>query len=334
MEASEEQVQIATDMTHLTSLNICTTQQSTTGSPLAIAAHNPGLQSYSWHNWPADCTIQADAWTLMLTSCSSLCTLCLYGIILDDSGVAALLTYGTSITTLDLGTTALTTSKQDWPCKWQRLTVEGDLQELAYLPLKSVQHLQIRCTQGPNHQQEHLHLPNNILPMQLSAVLHLATSNLALCPARRSAPPSCLKLSGGATSTRLPQGALQSLTPLAAWRITDLQLDLVTVLDSHEMDAIADTCAASLTSLSVNGANVDTGFFVSLAARYLQLQKLDLRRGITSIDVDELTWWLSTHRKDSPRTLDLQVSRHCRYSGDLEYAIQELDLTNTSLTLY
>jgi hypothetical protein len=142
-----------------------------------------------------DQVLQPDLLRTVLTSCMRLTQLQLTGVWLDDQGLEMLLTHGTSITGLELGRTSLTTSKADWACSWRELKLYGTLQEFAYLPLKSVQQLQVVRHGVYQESLVHLDLPSDTPAAQLLHLLHQATTNLACCPAWvRSPPPELLLL--------------------------------------------------------------------------------------------------------------------------------------------
>jgi hypothetical protein len=211
---------LAAHVTGLTSLTIC---DDDTGAVLgeqqvAVAVQNQGLRSlslssrlYSYH------TLQPDLLQEVLSSCTALTQLTLTCGELDDQGLGVLLTHGTSITDLMLGNTSLTTSKADWPCSWRKLDLyEGTLQEFAYLPLKSVQQLEVR-RQRLDTSWVQLALDSDTPAEQLPDLLHQATRNLASCPAWLKAPPSDLLLHGyvqDLTSVQRVQ-LLQALAPVA-----------------------------------------------------------------------------------------------------------------------
>jgi hypothetical protein len=268
-------VGLAEQLTGLTSLTISTDGAVMDEQQVAVAAQNQALRSLSLVNeqLPGQ-VLQPEVLCQVLTSCTGLTQLTLPDIWIDDQGLEVLLTRGTSITNLTLGETILTTSKADWGCSWRKLKVHGELQEFAYLPLKSVQQL--------HPYLGNLYLPPNTPVAQLPDLLHQATTNLASCPAWVKAPPSELTLSGGAqylTSDQRLQ-LLQALAPVAGRHVSKPMLDVNMQLGGAEVEALASSLAESLTILHLNSATLLDSFWRPLAQRFTHLQELRLDSGI------------------------------------------------------
>jgi hypothetical protein len=215
----------------------------------AVAAQNQGLRSLSLMNtYFQEKQLQPYLLRQVLTSCTGLKQLLLGSVCIDDQGLEELLTHGTSITELTLGSTILTTSKADRPCSWRKLSIYGTLQEFAYLLFSSVQQLVVR-TGGPAPVVE-MFLPSDTPPAQLLHLLHQATTNLASCPAWAKAPPHELVLCGTAQDLTSAQRLqlLQALAPVAGGHVNTLRLTARMQLGQAEVEAIAGSFAGSLTS--------------------------------------------------------------------------------------
>jgi hypothetical protein len=278
---------MAADLTCLTSLSICTHGPNIQQMAAAIAAQNLNLidltltTSYQ--------PLESDLLKHVLTSCTRLSSLTLHGLTVDDPGLAAVLTHGTSITSLDLGSTALTTSQANRSCSWWRLSIYGHLQEFACLPLHSIQDLTIRATeqmQLPPHLTPFiLTLPADLPTEQAAALLHQATTNLSSCPACTRSPPSELYLLGHNTddlgwTAPLHLQLLHNLAPLSTWKLTQLTYDMPAALGGTEMEALANTFGPTLTSLNLRSFLLEDSFWQPLAQRFPHLRTLALGDGL------------------------------------------------------
>jgi hypothetical protein len=220
--------------------------------------------------------LQPDLLRQVLTSCTGLTQLTLITQKLNDQGLGVLLTHGTSITDLTLGRSSLTTSKADWACNWRKLVLHNPtLQELAYLPLKSVQQLQDLRHGGPAPFVE-LDLPSDTPAAQLPDLLRQATTNLASCPAWAKAPPTELRLYGGDFTSAQRVQLLQALAPVAGRHVSRLVLWIDTELGAAEAEAIAGSFAGGLTYLSLISSTLLDSFWRPLAERFPSLQELYL----------------------------------------------------------
>jgi hypothetical protein len=225
----------------------------------------------------------------VLTSCTRLAQLQLSGVWIDDQGLEEVLTHGTSITDITLGKTSLTSSKADWACSWRKLVFCGSLQEFAYLPLRSVQRLQVirHSVYGLQPYQVklgQLDLPSDTPIAQLPDLLHQATRNLASCPAWVRAPASELQLHGsahGLTSDQRVQ-LLQALAPVAGRHVSKLRIDVGMQLARADVEAMASSFAGSLTSLHLDSATLLDCFWRPLVQHFPNLQELGLGRNVSA----------------------------------------------------
>jgi hypothetical protein len=304
---------IAEHLTGLTSLDIITEGTALDEQQVTVAAQNQGLRSLTLgSDGKPEQVLQPDLLQRVLTSCTGLTQLTLtLGV--DDQGLGVLLTHGTSITDLMLGNTSLTTSKADWACSWRKLTLcDGVLKEFAYLPLRTVQELQVRPLRLWAHETLEplvgLSLPKGIPTAQLPDLLHQATTNLASCPAWAEALPSELRLSGAAEYLDSAQGLqlLQALAPVAGRHVSKLFLDLKMDLGQAEVEALADALAGSLTHLHLNSATLHATFWRSLAQHFPNLQELYLDSNLRAAAMDLAVYLAMLSSKGQP-TPDIKV---------------------------
>jgi hypothetical protein len=276
-------VPIAAHLTALTRLTISSTEAVLNEQQLALVMQNQGLRSLSLVNRELPLRrLQPNLLRQVLTSCTALTQLTLTCRRVDDQGLGVLLTHGTSITDLTLGTASLKTSKADRACSWRKLVLHrGTLQEYAYLPLKSVQQLQ-RVEDGDQATLGKFALPHDTPAAQLPDLLHQATTNLASCPAWTSAPPSELQLVGSPQDLTSAQRVqlLQALAPVAGRHVSKLVLHVKMELGPAEVEAIASNFAGSLTSLHLDLVTLHDSFWRPLTQHFHSLQELWLGNNI------------------------------------------------------
>jgi hypothetical protein len=249
----------------------------------AVAAQNQGLRSLSLMNRGLpQRVLQPDLLQKVLTSCTGLTQLVLTCGRVDDQGLRVLLTHGTSITELTLGSTILTTSKADWPCSWRKLSIYGTLQEFAYLPFSSVQQLVVRTGYQPPAVE--VTLPHDTPAAQLPDLMHQASHNFASCPAWFTAPPPELLLCGDPQDLTSAQRVqmLQALAPVAGRHVSKLVLHVKVQLGGAEVEALANHLAGSLTSLHLDRATLHDSFWKPLAQHFPHLQELCLGSSLTA----------------------------------------------------
>jgi hypothetical protein len=289
--------ELAEHLTGLTRLTVSSGGAVLGEQQIAVAVQNRGLRSLSLiYGWWSKRKLQPDLLRQVLTSCTGLTQLTLHYLMIGDQGLEVLLTHGTSITDLTLGRPSLTTSKADWACTWRKLELcDGTLQDLAYLPLKAVQQLQLTTHDGTSSALGHLYLPTDILPAQLPDLLHQATTNLASCPAWAKAPPSELGLSGDAYALTSAQRVelLQALAPVGGRHVTTLQLHVKMQLGGAEVEAIAGSFAGSLTSLHLDYATLQDSFWEPLAQHFPSLHELCLGQRVKA-NVQSVASYLAT----------------------------------------
>jgi hypothetical protein len=301
----------------------------------ALIVQNKGLNSLSLANRQySEQVLQPDLLQQVLTNCTSLTQLMLTSGAVDDQGLEVLLTHGTSITDLTLYATTLTSSKAERACSWHRLTLLGAaLQQLAYLPLKSVQELHTTTghfvASGQRHRVLHFW---NAPDEQLPYLLHQATTNPASCPAWVKAPPSELTLSGSAqylTSDQRLQ-LLQALAPVAGRHVSKLRLSVRMQLGQAEVEAIASSFPDSLTSLHLDWATLHDSFWKSVAEHFPSLQQLWLGDHIRADAMDLAEYLAMSSRSVLPR-LDVNISPtilNQQDSARLQARINEWGLEN------
>jgi hypothetical protein len=310
-------VKLAERCTGLTSLSIKTEQAVLGEQQVAVAAQNQGLRSLGLMSRQLSAQrLQPDLLQKVLSSCTALTQLTLTCGRVDDQGV--LLTHGTSITDLTLGNTSLTTSKADWPCSWHKLKLRyATLQDLAYVPLRSVQELRVTRNGSPWALGQ-FDLPSRTPAAQLLRLLRQATTNLASCPAWVKAPPSELALVVRVSGLTAAQGLqlLRALAPVAGRHVTKLRLEAPMQLGQAEVEAIASSFAGSLTSLHLRSATLHDSFWKPLAQHFPNLQELLLEVGIKA-DVMSVAMYLamvSCRQSASHQRLHADIG--CFYESD------------------
>jgi hypothetical protein len=311
LEGPDSLVPVALHLTGLTSLTIETERAARDELPIAVVTQNQGLRSLNLvYGSVTGQLLQPDLLQEVLTSCISLTQLALHNLIVYDQGMSVLLTHGTSITDLTLGRTSLTTSKAHWACCWRKLVLhQRTLPEFAYLPLKSVQHLQVGYDKQASWVQ--LDLPSDIPPAQLPDLVQKATTNLASCPAWAKAPPTQLLLSGHPQDLTTAQQVqlLKALAPAAGRHVSKLFLDVEMQLGQAEVDTLANLLSGSLTSLHLDSATLHDSFWRPLAQHFPNMQELCLNSGIKAAAVD-VEMYLASFTSSTPRRLDIHIEAY------------------------
>jgi hypothetical protein len=333
-------VHIATSITNLTSLDVCTHPACIDTLLTRVLPNNPQLGTLSvTHTGYPPTLLQPDMVSSALLSCTNLTTLKLHSsLALDDDGLSQLLLHGTSITELELGTTALTASKADWACSWKKLTIYNRLQELAFLPLATVDQLVTHTHLGPSALR-YLCLPQDVPPAELPALLGQACHNLASCSACTRAPPPQLVLRGNAAALTQEQRLqlLHALTPLQPWRMTGFQLDIAMTLGAAEVETLASALPHSLTFLELNSITLLDPCWRSFSDHLPGLQTLSLGSQLATSALNA-AMYLAHRQKTAPHCLQLHIRTDTfsdDYSGTrLLQSIHLWSLPNVSLHVH
>jgi hypothetical protein len=338
LQGTAEQIQIATCLTALTSLTIITEERGMENLSTRIATNNPGLDSFTWtKSWEQYQSHPPAAYlSTVLTGCTALRTLVLHGHTIRDDGVTVLLTHGNNITDLVLSHTALTIDNAHRPCSWRKLTIDGKLHELAYLPLNPVQELlQRRCQRSDG--QQVLECFNELPATQLAQLLHQACANLASCPALLRRPPSEVLVQGHVpwdTPAAQHTQVLQALTPLGAWNISKLALHVGGMeLGRAEAEAITHTFSSSLTSLQLGDGRVCGSFWACLEQKLPRLQEVILDRCLHT-DAMDVAAYLAMTCCNATRSCAMHIHTGHEYSKRLQDAITAWSLSNVTLTVH
>jgi hypothetical protein len=247
----------------------------------------------------------------LITSCSGLTELQLNSRDIDQDGLDTLLAHGTNITQLTLSSSSrLTASRAHVPCSWKVLKLtEPSLQQLAYLPLNSVQEL----AAGSSGNTLRLHLNSAIPAPQLLSLLSQATTNLAACPACNTQPQRFTGFQlAGTFPTLTPQQRVQLFEALAPLRV--LQLERLSIATNEglelglpEVEALAHSLGDSIKVLEFWGCTVVSSFWRPLAQRLPNLQHLQL--GFDArVGVSDLSFFLGMRSQANPDSPDLTVS--------------------------
>jgi hypothetical protein len=202
---------------------------------VALAANNPNLQELHLQCERLASSAEPHLQHLF-TSCQHLTSLDLFRSFVSPPALDAILTHGTSLTSLAVDTVKAVFDRTTVACSWQKLCVydlhEPVLHHLANLPLHSVRELRV----GDNSINT-LQLPYSTMIFDsVPEVLHQAALNLAGCPAWKEAnitgirvmvePHATSALPAGAKySSRLSRQLIAALAPLASPRITELEID-------------------------------------------------------------------------------------------------------------
>jgi hypothetical protein len=275
-------VSIAAQLTGLTSLIIDSNNSADVEQMFRVAGQNTGLVKLKFRNYAPLHRFRASHHQFtLLSNCPSLTQLDMRGLQIDGQALDLLLTHCTSITRLTLGGTTLDSSRADRQCSWRKLSLQGSsegiLSQLAYLPLRSVQELEV------SHDEVSckvvLPLPASVPAAQLPSLLHQAATNLASCPAWISAAPSYLDLQGGGQGLTAELVQLfQALAPLGGPHVTKVTIGLLEQLElgSAEVQALASCIGGSLRTLTLGICTLQGTFWKALAHHLPHLSFISL----------------------------------------------------------
>jgi hypothetical protein len=245
----------------------------------------------------------------LLINCPALTRLDLFHRSINQGGLDALLTYGTRITHLTLSSISFTASRADVPCNWKILHLDQpSLQQLAYLPLSSVQELTMGRISPINTLQLWLH-PEAAISQQLT-LLSQAASNLAACPACVKHSLKGVVLTGYSTILT-PQQRVQlfeALAPLRAIHVERLSIYSPLELGSPEVEALAHSLGDSIVYLNFLGCTLTASCWLPLAQRFPHLQELTINSDVNT-SVADLSSFLGILRQSRPDSFTLSISR-------------------------
>jgi hypothetical protein len=337
LEQSGTMMRLVARVTGLTSLVVHQRRETLDQQVVMFAAGNLRLQKLAMEGSAKD--LAAGHLQHLLITCSTLTQLTLHRSI-DQDGLDALLTHGTRITHFTLNSCSLTASRAHVPCTWKvlRLT-EPSLQQLAYLPLRSVQEL--RTGWGSPDDTLVLRLNSATTAAQLPSLSSQAASNLAACPACTKQPRSFIGLQlTGSPSTLTAQQHVQLFEALAPLRI--LQLARLTIysraleLGSPEVDALVHSLGDGVRGLEFMGCLLLSCVWGALAQRLPHLQELTLHGGVQTT-VADLSSFLGLRSQAQPNSLTINM--HWGVLDDAGFAelqahIAALQLQNVRLVRY
>jgi hypothetical protein len=305
-----DMMRLAAQVTGLTSLVGDWATPSLDEQLMLLASHNTQLQRLVMRG--SGQAVSADHLQRLLVSCPGLTELELDHRGIEQDGLDALLTHGTSITHLTLSSISLTASKTHVPCSWKVLElIEPSLQQLAYLPLSSVHHLTTGSKWTPfvGWLQVLLAVPNP--PSQLLSLLSQAASNLAACPActKHKQQFVGLHLAGASIA---PQQCVHLFEALALLRVMHLErLSIMSQglqLGSSEVEALAHSLGDSIKSVELAGCTLLSSFWRPLAQRLPHLQRLTLESGVGT-SANDLSCFLTLSSHARPAGLTLSIRR-------------------------
>jgi hypothetical protein len=281
-EQSGTMMHLAAQVTGLTSLEVDRGTSSLDAQLMLLASHNTQLQKLGMKGLLTGA--ESDAETLatghlqhLLISCPGLTELVLNSRIVDQDGLDALLAHGTSITHLTLSYSSLTASRAHVPCSWRRVRLnEPSMQQLAYLPLRSVQELALGFSWATPHGLCSCLQLSFLTPahtFQLTCMVSQAATNLATCPACTRYPSSVVGL--GLVSTpfyQTPQQFVQLFeahAPLSAMQLERLSIDSKALeLGSPEVEALAHSLGDSIKALDLWCCTLVSSFWRPLAQHF------------------------------------------------------------------
>jgi hypothetical protein len=297
---------MAAQVTGLTSLMVYESTASADDQLAMIAAHNTQLQKLVIAASHSE-GLGAAHLQHLLTSCPGLTELVLRSRNIDQDGLDALPAHGTRITHLTLSSSSLTASRAHVPCTWKVLNLRHpSLQQLAYLPLRSVQELPAGL--GTPGDELELRFDSETPAPQLLSLLSQAASNLTACPACTKQPQhfTGLQLAGSP-----PVPAVQLFEALAPLRVMQLeQLDIRRIgqeLGSPEVEALAHSLGDSIKSLKFEGFTLQSSFWRALVQYYPNLRQLTLGVGVQT-SIADLSSFLGMRSQNGPGSLTMRIS--------------------------
>jgi hypothetical protein len=290
-------------------------------------SRNKGLQSLTFKS--ASLPLAAEMLQHLLMSRTTLTRLEFFRPITEE-GLDILLQHGTNITDLTLGNVEITTSRADYPCRWQRLRFSGlstVLAELAYLPLKSVQELQTTTESGT------LKLPLTP-PSQPVPLLQQAASNVKTCPAWQKQPATRIVFYTYPSFAIPDAQKLQlfsALSPLGGPHLQHLGIYIKVEFGEQEVQVLARSLGSTLKSLSLHRGIIKPSFWPALSQHLPHLQKLGFAYKVNVSIVGMLTY---LHKVVQPFTLCIGpgVLPH-QHITDLTGSIDAWQLQGVSLKL-
>jgi hypothetical protein len=331
-------------LTCLTALKLEPFRSGHIGSMFEAAACNPGLQTFTLSDESFMLKVtDAEAVQNFLTSCACLTHLDLAWIELSEGVVDAILTHGTSIVKLEVGTLATTTNHSDQPSNLQSLSLESGIcssvLQFANLPLRGVTQLELACIALAE-----LQLPTTRVPAdQLPGVLQRATSNLAACPAWQAKPEPCISLQGDVgedneyihLTAEAQMQLLQALAPLGGPHVRKFQ-GLLWESCFHwgrpEVEALGRSLGTTeLRVLELACCTLSADFWAALDEVMPSLEVMELVALVTCSVLD-LAVFCSRRRAGRPFSLILRRELYEEYNGaGLQDSLRTQGLTHVSV---
>jgi hypothetical protein len=291
--------------------------------------------------------LEASVLEQLLTACTSITSLDIRTYTLDQQGLDVLLAHGSTITTLKVP--AIQATQDRTHAKWhvsKLILVDGHVHQVAHLPLKSVQELQLGRVPGSLQLQLYGDTISAVLPL-----LQTAATNMAACPAWQSGQHSGIELSGGDHSEI--QGSIDSphliqlfsaLAPLAAPHIKAFKLHLqgnvgsLLILGRAEVEALGRSPGQHLETLVLDWASATKTFWPALSAALPQLSSLQFggdADGAAPCTSQDLTVYCCS--RPASRPLAVCIPQYCYNTWDcaeLMGSIRAQGLTHITISAW
>jgi hypothetical protein len=316
-------VVVAAAFSGLTSLRVSTTcELHPQAGIITAAANNLNLQDFSLLQTGYDGdpgTPTAAQLARVLTACPYLTSLDLSCTVLDDQSLEAVLTHGSTITSLQLRSIKTEASFAARACRWETIGVHGSDQPSvllwAHLPLRTVTDLVFWGGRGLSD----LQLPLSRVPdAQLAPTLRQAATNLASCPAWQADFKDRISVRGDIGSALNALAVFQAqqriqlieaLAPMGGPAVKEVGVTISSATfqwGRPELHALARSLGGQVTSLGLGHCTLALDFWAALDECFPALTSLQLQKNVTCSATD-VAIFCSTRPADRPFVLHLST---------------------------
>jgi hypothetical protein len=183
------------------------------------------------------------------------------------------------------------------------------MKQLAYLPLKSVQELEVGW--GSLNNTLLLLLGASDLASELPSWVSQASGNLAACPACNKQPQPVVGLRLAKLPSALtPQQRVhlfEALAPLRVMQLERLSIRSELELSPPEVEALAHSLGGSIKSLELRECTLVSSFWRPLAQHFPRLEDLTLGDGVKA-SITDLVFYLGMLSQSRPDSLCIYVN--------------------------